>query len=433
MSTNDPYAALNWLKERGITPGPYATTRKWSLALFKGLVTDPKLHGCRLFRRTKYTWIYATGKHRRERNFAPEHQHVPELAHMSREDQESMLAAVGWKIDWGTEVPQRPHKRRGIPNRKSLWPGRHARCSVCKGEMVINGDHLRCPRCLKKNGATCWNRVQVPLDITRAVVEKWIVAEFEAMPSARTAFVDAAWDIIAQNQVEASASTNVYQTKLRRLNAQRKQLVEAIAIGTELGRVKVTALLEALGTLEDSIEKATQQEDKRRKRQTQDSFVSCKTKADLERMIGPAIAELMKTSFSFNDIMRKFFPEFVIVPVQALDSGQVHPRAKLRLRSSSPEDAAEGMDVLFDVFEYPTHIAALPAVMELVRNYEAAGKKRPSYKKIGELLGIGHMTVKRAFGYAKLMEAAGTTDPFRELTEPPGNASRWRTRDVPRV
>jgi hypothetical protein len=36
------------------------------------------------------------------------------------------------------------------------------------------------------------------------------------------------------------------------------------------------------------------------------------------------------------------------------------------------------------------------------------------------------MTVKRAIGYHRLMQQLGVTEPFRELSEKPANAPRWR-------
>ena len=55
-----------------------------------------------------------------------------------------------------------------------------------------------------------------------------------------------------------------------------------------------------------------------------------------------------------------------------------------------------------------------------------ADNPKHSLKTIALGLGIGHMTVKRALGYASLMTAAGMSEPYRELSQCPEVASRWR-------
>ena len=47
---------------------------------------------------------------------------------------------------------------------------------------------------------------------------------------------------------------------------------------------------------------------------------------------------------------------------------------------------------------------------------------------IGRRLGINKRKANIALQYGRAMRAAGVTDPYRELTEPPAGASRWRAR-----
>jgi hypothetical protein len=73
-----------------------------------------------------------------------------------------------------------------------------------------------------------------------------------------------------------------------------------------------------------------------------------------------------------------------------------------------------------DLFRPPDHIHWLEACTAL-----QTGDANQSLTQIAARLGIGHMTVKRAFDYARLMNLAGTATPYRELTERPAKASRW--------
>jgi hypothetical protein len=138
MGTKSPTTAVEWLKSEGIEPGPHVKSGEWTVGVLKGIVCDPQLHGTRTHRRFIFTRIFKTGKYRRDRNPQPLQKHWPELAHMTREEQETMLAAVGWKIKWGTTPVRRPSARRGIPRKRSLCPGRWATCAACGGPMVLS-------------------------------------------------------------------------------------------------------------------------------------------------------------------------------------------------------------------------------------------------------------------------------------------------------
>src|SRR5207247_1311119 len=72
-----------------------------------------------------------------------------------------------------------------------------------------------------------------------------------------------------------------------------------------------------------------------------------------------AVQSLAEQSTEFADLLRRRLPEFVIVPVQALDTPQVRPRARvtlsLRAWAAEGEPAPEASAEL-DLFEPPAHI-----------------------------------------------------------------------------
>lgn len=131
--------------------------------------------------------------------------------------------------------------------------------------------------------------------------------------------------------------------------------------------------------------------------------------------------------------MRRILPEFHILPVQALDSGQVRPCARFVLRlsglqdrpspTSDPAGRAGEVTGTLDLFEPPAHIRAIPAGV-------AAKQADPksSLNQIAARTGYHRLTVRRALDYAQLMAAEGLSGPYRELTTCPASASRWRRR-----
>jgi hypothetical protein len=149
------------------------------------------------------------------------------------------------------------------------------------------------------------------------------------------------------------------------------------------------------------------------------------SREDIERSLPEVLSTLIESSVEFADVLRRFFKTFVIQPVQALDTGQVRPRAVLSfevgVESDEPEQSARTEEVVLNVFNPPDHIDAVPQVRKLRSKIP-----RPTYREIGKETGIHLMTIKRAAKYIKLMIEAGTTDPYVVLTEKPGSASRWR-------
>ncbi len=106
---------VDWLNDEGISPGSYVKKGRWSKSGLKELMRDPILSGTRMFRDTLYSPIFKTGKHLRSKNPQPEFEQCPELAHMTLEEQKSMLDAMGWTFNKGEPVDAPRHPRAGIP------------------------------------------------------------------------------------------------------------------------------------------------------------------------------------------------------------------------------------------------------------------------------------------------------------------------------
>jgi site-specific DNA recombinase len=154
------------------------------------------------------------------------------------------------------------------------------------------------------------------------------------------------------------------------------------------------------------------------------------SKQDVASNLWCVLHSLAESSYEFADFLRRVFPKFEVRPVQALDSGLVRPRAWLTFRpsrlanaSQTGQEAEEGFELVLDLFEPPVHIRHMEACLA-----ERQAHPKLSLKKLAARLDIGYMTVKRAFDYARRMEAEGLTEPYRELDACPAEASHWRTR-----
>lgn len=403
----------DWLRQDGIERPPYA--RVWTARLVKSLLADPILSGTRLFRRVLHRPLFRTGKHRRIRNAEPERTQYPELAHFTQEEHSALQEVMDRRANETRQRTRSSSKLTGRPRSRTLWPGQQVCCGVCGALMHSFGRYLRCSRARDKGSGRCWNHVQVDLEEMRERVFGWLSNLAETHAELRTALTDALAAEAERNRTGARREALVREIQI--LEGQANRLTEAIASGGDLA-----PLIVRLGTATTELEAA------RRKLSQLETTQASGTPDD--RSLAVQVTEVSLRSLEFADRMRHVLPEIRIQPVQALDTPLVRPRAVLRgvpiLVPDSQPDTEETSLWTVDLFSPPRHIA----LIEPCRHWK---RERPdfNYEEIGEQLGVSGMTVKRAFDYARRMDAAGLRDPYRELREKPRQASRWKRRPLP--
>lgn len=428
VQRGETYAAIaDWLESEGVSPGPYVVSRRWSPRIVVELLDDPILSGTRTFRDTICRQVFKTGKHKPERNGEPETEHCPGLAHISIEEHRLLQAEIARRRAERNRS-QASAVRRNVPRSRTFWPGQTATCGICGGPMYYSGSYLRCRNSLPRYGASCWNHVQVPVELARRRLVSWLVTHLERTPELRSATVAIVRGILEGASGRHGRRHQDVAREVQTLERQAANIAAAIADGGQL-----QTLVQKLKATEAAIEKARASQ---RKTQCRDREKS-QAQDDVVRDLPVALLNLASHSFEFADQLRRIFPSFVIQPVQQLDCGQMRPRGQLRfsprtiqdgssLRSNEPA-AVDDLLLELDLFEPPTFIRHLP-------NCVAAKEAHPqlSLKRIAALLGVNHMTVKRAFDYARLMARMGTSAPYREISSRPAEASRWGRRRIGR-
>jgi hypothetical protein len=419
----ETYAVIaDWLNSEGILPGPYVLSRRWSPRVVVELLDDPILSGTRTFRDTICRPVFKTGKHKPEKNREPETEHCPDLAHLTMEEHQALRAEIARRRAETKNRWRSSGTRRNVPRSRTLWPGQSATCGICGGPMYYSGSHLRCRNSLPRYGGSCWNHVQVPVELSRRRVVSWLVTHLEGEPELQSAMA-----VIVRRVLEGTGGRHGCQRhdlarEVQGLERQAANLAAAIAEGGQL-----QSLVQKLKATEAALEKARASQ---RKAQAHDRERS-RAEDNCEQDLSAKLLHLVRHSFEFADQLRRIFPSFVIQPVQQLDCGQMRPRGQLRfspraIRDGSairPHESVALDDVPFevDLFDPPTFIRHLPACL-------AAKEAHPqlSLKGIAALIGVNHMTVKRAFDYARLMARMGASAPYREIASRPAEASRWR-------
>jgi len=413
-----PRFIIAWLIAEGVPCGEYVKSGRWSLKNLRELLQDPILHGTRTFRDVVHKQIFKTGNYQRDKNATPDSEYVPELAFMTRDEQEAMLATVGWSIDWGGVKPaERPHPRKGISRYESHWPAQSTTCSVCGDKMFAYGMYLRCRNSFAHLGGSCWNHCQAPIAPLRAALVNWLVAQCDASPAFREVLLDAAKRQLQQQRSSRAFQRDALGAKAKDLEGQERNLRRSIRIAEEIAEEDLKALVADLVAVTSELREV--------RHNAEHADAPATSLADIgDDEILPHLAavlvHLLGTSFGMAEVMRRFVPQCMIVPVQSLDPGQVYPRAKLLVRGDVGDyDQLE--ELVVDLFEPPVYIRLMPEVLKL-----RAATPRPTLKQLGALLGTSYMSIKRSIGYAKLMEELGANEPFRELREKPLNAPRWR-------
>jgi DNA invertase Pin-like site-specific DNA recombinase len=417
-------AVADWLNDEGIKPGPYVKKGGWTARIVANFLRDPILSGTRTFRDLLYEPIFRTGRHKVRRNpNGPETEHYPELAHISQEEQAELISVLATysknrSVKRGLESPL--HNR---PRSRSPWPGQHMHCGICGGLFYWGEGHLKCENAFAVSHDPCWNHVQVGADQAREKVIGWLMDIAANIPAFRTVLLESAQREYEKTLNRSQRNEASLDGQIRSLESQASNLAKAIAAGGQL-----PSLLEQLAEIESAL---TAQ--RLRKAEEANSHQGCAqfvTSEYLDKNLDSALLHLASSSYDFADLMRRLIPEFVIYPVQPLDSGLVRPRARITLRLSaladgpaSPGSVKQDVTASIDLFEPPEHIRHMPACVQA-----KARCPELSLKKIATSLGINYMTVKRALNYARLMEREGITNPYRELRDRPEQASRWKRR-----
>ena len=409
-----------YLFESGVAAGPYVESGVWSGRVVEALLRSPILHGERVFGVSRIRTKFSTGKKTPERSpTPPATKHYPELAHLSAERHAELLRVMDLRAPAGASKGGPGHPLRGKPRSQAPWPAQHPRCAICESTMYRTGLYLKCGDYFLPGGRkACWNHVQVRSDEVRARVLSWVLEHCGRHPSYRSALAGAAWSEFCARRSKQGRADRALDEEIHALEARAKNLARAIGSGGEL-----ESLVGELRRVEKALGEA-----RGRRAKAAASAAGPVSRAEVEAELDRAVAELAGTSCEFAALMRRVIPEFVIVPVQALDCGQVRPRGRLTLRLSGLLAGAGGRGAVeeevaratLDLFTPPAHIRAIPACLEARRADPGA-----TLARIGEATGLGRMTVKRAFRYARLMEEAGQSDPYRELTSRPASAARW--------
>lgn len=413
-----------WLNDEGFDPGPYSTSRKWTGPVVSSIAQDDILAGFRTFQKSLSKRVYKTGKCKKRRNDGvPEKIHYPELAHFTMEEWTELQAAVALRAGRQKGKKGREHSRFDVPRHKALFPAQHMRCMICQHLYYpCARGRFKCKCSFKKSIARCWNHVEVDAELTRIRVIGWLITQFDQLPDFRKQVAQVAWDTLRALQARSGSGCENWSRQIAGLEKDATRLARAYrTTGSESILTHLTDVEKSLAKAKAKLAAATAANE------ASQPFLSL---SDVNDRLEEALLMMASRSFEFADFLRRILVRFEILPVQAIDSGLVRPRAFVTFAcagSGGDKSSVRHIEAVIDLFDPPKHVRHLGACVQAHQKVLSNGR-RPSYKHIAAEIGIDHMTVMRAIKLNDLMIERGISRPYVELRQQPASASRWKPR-----
>ncbi|MGZ0174321.1 MAG: recombinase family protein [Planctomycetales bacterium] len=429
-SGKPPWIVAQWLNERGLPKTSNWQRPEWTEPNVVALIRNRIYVGLGVFRTTVAQQIRSTGKTRQVPN-DPEEILVNELPHL-RIVSDSLRRQAIEAIDSRarSSVSGSEHVLYGIP-RDSRGPlSRIIVCDICGHPLHATGRNEGGYRCRGANNRDCWNRTTALRQLTHErIAEAICQALLEFLPEAETLLAAARVQLEDTDRLDARLAE--LTTQHEEATAKYEQYGEAVGEGGD-----IVILVERLRHFEEL-------------RAGIDAEIE-RLRAERDVVVVPSYDELRQSILDRSrriELMDRdaradlvdIVEEIRAVPFQQFGGNKVVLRAAIHLNltgllpwtvRSYIESLNEGSECVSVTTEFQKLIwvdlfnaSNSPRYAMKVRALREAGRK---FADIAGSLGLAEMAAKRADAFGKEMRAAGLTDPFVRLTEPPANASRWR-------
>ncbi len=407
---------------------------RWTSATVLALLRDPILYGVRRFRSVLHERNMLTGRHVRLKNKEPLTKMWPELALMTEAEWTEMnLVLNEICIESGPGGGRDLSKRRGVPRANAVFPFQHATCGICGSAMIDSSKRMmKCRKCLPREGRICWSRVVVSIDRLVSDVIGGVIDLVKDSPIAMETLVATVQKTISEHRRSGESQVEVHRRRADKLSTRCRKLATAIAAMDDDDDDTSDTLSESDNELVKQLK--TMQNERREqlrllKIAENDAATADATPLDAEHVLNDLpglLTRLATSSFEVADFLRRIIPTLKVVPIQAIDSDQVHPRLEVIIDLSILTGGDPNpRPFVYDCFDAAVHYQRRNDVIHKRDQLIAEGRKA-SLNKIAAALGIGRMTVRRTLQLDQRMRDLGLSEPFKVLTTAPTSASRWR-------
>lgn len=420
-------AVASWFNEIKFPLGQFARRKNWdgakvrafySNTLLKGLPQRGKMHSVK---------HHGSGRRRSMKNpKGPTYYGAPHLAHLTPDEFDDLNAAL-------TEHNAHYRRRKvngedllkGVPRKRTRFPGQHARCWYCGRQYVWGGNGIT--HNLQCNGARewkCWNSIGFNGALAAKRLVQMITAElyqldgFEAQyaemiqltASGKDRGLTDRWDALRRNELALQRERDNIAAAIRAAGPHpmlKEQLDGLDARAAELARDR--GRLESLGSRTLIIPSST---------------------AELRRTLEAEFEKLATSSPDFGDLMRLLVPEFHVYLVRLCDGGHLLPRARITIDLAGSVADAELVPGLKEKLtrQYTVDLFD-PPEREQIRGEAAQLLAEGLMLKQIALRLPGHptaRTVKNALALDHVIRSQDLASPYVTLFEPPEDLPKLR-------
>jgi hypothetical protein len=355
--------------------------------------------------------------------------HCPHLAFIEAARYDRLLALLGERnAKFKRKGINGVDTRKNVPKKRTVWPGQHIDCGVCRRPYVYGGhgqmDHLVC------RGAhdyKCWNAVTADGPLAAAKLLAAIREAIANLPDFDPVLMQLVQDQLRQRQ---GARGQQHEELGRRLARVDREILNIVAAVRAAGHSP--SLLEELQRLEtEKTRLAREQQDLAR---PSNAVLTMPSIAEVKGLAEQAIATLAVTSPEFGRLLRRLIPRLVVFPYRLCDGGHPVLRARFTLCLTSLLPTGAGLDrlapalqrsLVVELFNPPQREIFRVPVMELT----AAGVTQ---REIARRLSLTQPAVQGAVALARQMKERAIDDPYLVLTAPPDDYGRLRRHRHPR-
>ena len=413
----------DWLKSEGVATGPYCRSEDWDGPMVARVSHNPLLKGYRQRNRRKskrngkgkYVSVKAESHELRLRP-------VPHLAFFEEPYFDRVIA----KADARNEKYRRSERPESDPCRnrirkRTYYPGQTLQCIRCGFDFVWGGhgqtDHLECGGTRKHR---CWQSVSVDGPLAAERISGAVFAEIEKLACFDPVFVEMVRAESVAGDETRSAKLKDLTRKLAELDTELGNLSKFIRGGS-----KSEFLRADLERLEGDRRQQLAAIDEI-KRLGKDKLV-IPSIDEIKRIARECLTELPRQSFEFAAAMRELTKPVWIVPYRCIDGGGIVLRAHLSIQLANLLRDVRLREVLqphlrreliVDLFDPVQRIAKFKEVVDL--------RKTHTEKATAQLLGITTTAAQKAAALHRAMQAAGISDPYLRIFDPPEDLGKLR-------
>jgi site-specific DNA recombinase len=414
-----------WLNQESVPVGKHSRTKGWDNNKVRRIVTNPIYKGTRERNRKTTKRVNSSGRHKSV-DAAPEELLTRECPHLRYIDPErfdrinALLKQKNDKYRRGRLAAK--DNRKGVPRKRTAWPGQHAKCGICQSLFYWggHGQKLRM-MCSVRRNYRCWNSATCdgPQLAKRLVLQA--LQTIEELPDFPAAFRD---------QIMEEVKTRKQQSQ----SVMQKLLQEIAALGQKVDNV--TGAIAENGCSPSLKQKLSDLEGELASKQTDLADLQHEDVLEIELPSMDELKQLAReclVNADFKDpathrLLSQMMPIVELHPYM-LDEGAMVLRAHAKIRLDAfkegmPLQLMNGLieyDMVVDLFEPPQRERYRKEITTLM-------KTGISKKQIARQLGIAPLVVDRAIKLQSMMDQHGWTDPYRKLSELP-NRPRFKARE----